>query len=98
VAAHPGRSNTELARNSPAFPRLPLTRLAPLITQTASMGALSTPRNLVSRSPLGETSQDRLDVDDRRTVERLEVGDAHPQALDGKHGDAVQPDRVGTVG
>ncbi|MEU4242502.1 SDR family NAD(P)-dependent oxidoreductase [Actinoplanes sp. NPDC026619] len=44
VAAHPGVSNTELARNSPAFLRLPLTWLGPLITQSPAMGALPTLR------------------------------------------------------
>jgi NAD(P)-dependent dehydrogenase (short-subunit alcohol dehydrogenase family) len=44
VAAHPGVSNTELTRNSPAFFRLPLSWLAPLITQNAAMGALPTLR------------------------------------------------------
>lgn len=37
VAAHPGMSSTELARNTPAALRLPLTWLAPLITQTPAM-------------------------------------------------------------
>ncbi|WP_436531821.1 SDR family NAD(P)-dependent oxidoreductase [Actinoplanes sp. HUAS TT8] len=40
VAAHPGVSSTELARNTPAALRLPLELLAPLITQTPAMGAL----------------------------------------------------------
>ena len=44
VAAHPGVSSTELARNTPAALRLPLTWLAPLITQTPAMGALPTLR------------------------------------------------------
>ena len=44
VAAHPGMSSTELTRNSPAALRLPLTWLAPLITQTPAMGALPTLR------------------------------------------------------
>ena len=44
VAAHPGVSNTELVRNSPAFFRLPLTWFAPLITQSPAMGALPTLR------------------------------------------------------
>ncbi|MBT3164480.1 SDR family NAD(P)-dependent oxidoreductase [Streptomyces sp. Vc74B-19] len=44
VAAHPGVSNTELVRNSPAVFRGPVTRLAPLLTQTAAMGALPTLR------------------------------------------------------
>ncbi|MEV0159633.1 NAD(P)-dependent dehydrogenase (short-subunit alcohol dehydrogenase family) [Nonomuraea fuscirosea] len=44
VAAHPGVSNTELARYTPAAFRLPLTWLAPLLTQNADMGALPTLR------------------------------------------------------
>ncbi|WP_181786893.1 SDR family NAD(P)-dependent oxidoreductase [Streptomyces phytophilus] len=44
VAAHPGLSHTELARNTPAVFRLPLTWLAPLLTQKAEMGALPTLR------------------------------------------------------
>ncbi|MEU4155245.1 SDR family NAD(P)-dependent oxidoreductase [Actinoplanes sp. NPDC026670] len=44
AAAHPGLSNTELARNTPAALRLPVTWLAPIITQPASMGALPTLR------------------------------------------------------
>ncbi|WP_225653494.1 SDR family NAD(P)-dependent oxidoreductase [Streptomyces pseudogriseolus] len=44
VAAHPGVSNTELLRDSPAAFRLPITWLAPLITQNATMGALPTLR------------------------------------------------------
>ncbi|SDS98106.1 SDR family NAD(P)-dependent oxidoreductase [Actinoplanes derwentensis] len=44
VAAHPGVSNTELARNTPTALRLPVTWLAPLLTQNADMGALPTVR------------------------------------------------------
>ncbi|GIE28578.1 short-chain dehydrogenase [Actinoplanes italicus] len=44
VAAHPGVSNTELVRNAPAALRLPVTWLAPLITQPAASGALPTLR------------------------------------------------------
>jgi NAD(P)-dependent dehydrogenase (short-subunit alcohol dehydrogenase family) len=44
VAAHPGVSNTELARNTPAALRVPATWLAPLLTQKAEMGALPTLR------------------------------------------------------
>lgn len=44
VAAHPGVSNTELARNTPAALRVPVTWLAPLLTQKAEMGALPTLR------------------------------------------------------
>ncbi len=53
VAAHPGMSNTELARNSPAAVRLPLTWLAPVVTQTASMGALPTLRAATDPAVLG---------------------------------------------
>ncbi len=44
LAAHPGVSHTELARNTPTALRLPLTFLAPLLTQRAEMGALPTLR------------------------------------------------------
>lgn len=44
VAAHPGVSNTELTRNTPAALRVPVTRLAPYFTQTPEMGALPTLR------------------------------------------------------
>lgn len=44
AAAHPGLSNTELARNAPAALRLPLTWLAPVIAQGPDMGALPTVR------------------------------------------------------
>jgi NAD(P)-dependent dehydrogenase (short-subunit alcohol dehydrogenase family) len=44
VAAHPGVSSTELARNIPAPLRLPFAWLVPLITQSPAMGALPTLR------------------------------------------------------
>ncbi len=44
AAAHPGASDTELARNAPAAFRLPVAWLGPLLTQTAEMGALPTLR------------------------------------------------------
>jgi NAD(P)-dependent dehydrogenase (short-subunit alcohol dehydrogenase family) len=44
VAAHPGVSNTELVRNTPAALRMPITWLAPLLTQKPEMGALPTLR------------------------------------------------------
>ncbi|MEW2443995.1 SDR family NAD(P)-dependent oxidoreductase [Micromonospora marina] len=53
VAAHPGVSSTELARNSPAALRIPLTWLAPLITQTPAMGALPTLRAATDPAVLG---------------------------------------------
>ncbi|MFI8092674.1 SDR family NAD(P)-dependent oxidoreductase [Streptomyces sp. NPDC086080] len=53
VAAHPGISSTELTRNSPAAFRLPLTWLAPLIAQSAAMGALPTLRAATDPAVLG---------------------------------------------
>jgi NAD(P)-dependent dehydrogenase (short-subunit alcohol dehydrogenase family) len=53
VAAHPGMSNTELPRNSPAAVRLPLTWLAPLITQNAAKGSLPTLRAATDPAVLG---------------------------------------------
>ncbi|VTR76367.1 SDR family NAD(P)-dependent oxidoreductase [Cellulomonas hominis] len=53
VAAHPGVSDTELARNTPAALRLPVTWLAPLLTQTAAMGALPTLRAATDPAVLG---------------------------------------------
>ncbi|WP_051707921.1 MULTISPECIES: SDR family NAD(P)-dependent oxidoreductase [unclassified Streptomyces] len=53
VAAHPGVSNTELARNTPAALRVPVTRLAPLLTQKAEMGALPTLRAATDPAVLG---------------------------------------------
>ncbi|GAA4978259.1 SDR family NAD(P)-dependent oxidoreductase [Kineococcus glutinatus] len=53
AAAHPGVSNTELVRNSPAVVRAPLSRLAPLITQPAAMGALPTLRAATDPGVLG---------------------------------------------
>ena len=53
VAAHPGGSNTELARNTPAALRVPLTWLAPLITQPAEMGALPTLRAATDPAVIG---------------------------------------------
>lgn len=44
AAAHPGVSNTELARNAPAAIRIPFSWLAPRLTQKPEMGALPTLR------------------------------------------------------
>jgi hypothetical protein len=46
-------SSTELARNTPAALRIPLTWLAPLITQTPAMGALPTLRAATDPAALG---------------------------------------------
>jgi NAD(P)-dependent dehydrogenase (short-subunit alcohol dehydrogenase family) len=52
VAAHPGISNTELARDTPAAFRLAATLLAPL-TQKADMGALPTLRAATDPAVVG---------------------------------------------
>src|SRR5688572_538571 len=53
VAAHPGISNTELARNTPPVARRVITWLAPVITQPATAGALPTLRAAADPSVLG---------------------------------------------
>jgi NAD(P)-dependent dehydrogenase (short-subunit alcohol dehydrogenase family) len=53
VAAHPGVSNTELARNTPAALRLPIAWLAPLISQKPEMGALPTLRAATDPAVVG---------------------------------------------
>jgi NAD(P)-dependent dehydrogenase (short-subunit alcohol dehydrogenase family) len=52
LAAHPGLSRTDLARNTPAPLRLPLSWLAQL-TQTPAMGALPTLRAATDPAALG---------------------------------------------
>jgi NAD(P)-dependent dehydrogenase (short-subunit alcohol dehydrogenase family) len=44
VAAHPGGSRTELGRNAPAWVRIGLTVIGPVLFQSAAMGALPTLR------------------------------------------------------
>lgn len=53
VAAHPGVSDTELARNTPAALHVPMGWLAPLLTQTPEMGALPTVRAATDPGVLG---------------------------------------------
>jgi NAD(P)-dependent dehydrogenase (short-subunit alcohol dehydrogenase family) len=53
AAAHPGGSNTELARNTPAPVRLLFTVIGPLLTQDAAMGALPTLRAATDPGVLG---------------------------------------------
>ena len=53
VAAHPGISNTELARSTPAVLRVPVSWLAPLIAQRPEMGALPTLRAATDPSVTG---------------------------------------------
>ncbi|QHF21152.1 SDR family NAD(P)-dependent oxidoreductase [Rathayibacter sp. VKM Ac-2762] len=53
VAAHPGVSNTELTRNTPAALRVPVGWLAPLLTQVPEMSALPTVRAATDLGVLG---------------------------------------------
>ena len=53
LAAHPGTSNTELVRNAPAIVRVPVTWIAPLVTQPATAGALPSLRAATDPSVLG---------------------------------------------
>jgi NAD(P)-dependent dehydrogenase (short-subunit alcohol dehydrogenase family) len=53
VAAHPGGSNTELARNVPPLTRAAFAALGPLIMQSADMGALPTLRAATDPGVLG---------------------------------------------
>jgi NAD(P)-dependent dehydrogenase (short-subunit alcohol dehydrogenase family) len=53
AAAHPGSSNTELARNTPAPIRRAFNVVAPLLTQGADMGALPTLRAATDPGVLG---------------------------------------------
>ncbi|MBA0047907.1 SDR family NAD(P)-dependent oxidoreductase [Mycobacteroides sp. LB1] len=53
LAAHPGGSNTELARNSPLWVRAIFGVVAPLLTQGADMGALPTLRAATDPAVLG---------------------------------------------
>lgn len=53
LAAHPGVSNTELIRNTPTALRLPVSWLAPRLTQTPEMGALPTLRAATDPAAVG---------------------------------------------
>lgn len=53
LAAHPGGSNTELARNSPLWVRAVFDAVAPLLVQGADMGALPTLRAATDPAALG---------------------------------------------
>ena len=53
AAAHPGGSNTELARNLPAAIRIPFEAVAPLLAQGPDMGALPTLRAATDPGVLG---------------------------------------------
>ena len=47
--------------------------------------------------PFDGRVEDRFDVSDRSTVQRFQVADVNPQAVDGEDLDAVQADRVGRL-
>ncbi|WP_145046947.1 SDR family NAD(P)-dependent oxidoreductase [Mycobacteroides abscessus] len=53
LAAHPGGSNTELARNSPLWVRAVFDVVAPVLVQGADMGALPTLRAATGPAALG---------------------------------------------
>jgi NAD(P)-dependent dehydrogenase (short-subunit alcohol dehydrogenase family) len=53
AAAHPGGSNTELGRNTPALVRVAFDVVGPLLTQSAAMGALPTLRAATDPGVLG---------------------------------------------
>jgi NAD(P)-dependent dehydrogenase (short-subunit alcohol dehydrogenase family) len=53
VAAHPGASNTELARNSQFWVRRTFNAIAPLVAQSAAMGALPTLRAATDDGVIG---------------------------------------------
>lgn len=53
LAAHPGGSNTELARNSPLWVRAVFDVVAPVLVQGADMGALPTLRAATDPAALG---------------------------------------------
>jgi NAD(P)-dependent dehydrogenase (short-subunit alcohol dehydrogenase family) len=53
VAAHPGVSDTELTRNTPAVIRVPVSWITPFVTQRAEMGALPTVRAATDPTVVG---------------------------------------------
>ena len=42
-------------------------------------------------------TEDRFDIEDRRSVEGFEVGYKNPKAIDGEDLNSVKTDRVGSV-
>jgi NAD(P)-dependent dehydrogenase (short-subunit alcohol dehydrogenase family) len=83
VASHPGVSNTELARNTPAALRLPLTWLAPLITQKPEMGALPTLRAATDPAVIGGQYYGPSGRGENRGYPKLVASspDSHDQAV-----------------
>ncbi|MFH9038217.1 SDR family NAD(P)-dependent oxidoreductase [Streptomyces sp. NPDC017966] len=83
VAAHPGVSNTELARNMPAPLRAPVTWLAPLLTQKAEMGALPTLRAATDPAVVGGQYYGPGNRSETRGYPKLVTSspDSHDQAV-----------------
>jgi NAD(P)-dependent dehydrogenase (short-subunit alcohol dehydrogenase family) len=83
VAAHPGVSNTELTRNTPAALRVPATWLAPLLTQKAEMGALPTLRAATDPAVIGGQYYGPAGRGETRGYPKLVTSspDSHDQAI-----------------
>jgi NAD(P)-dependent dehydrogenase (short-subunit alcohol dehydrogenase family) len=56
VAAHPGVSNTEFTRNTPAALRVPVGWFTPMLTRKPAMGALPTVRTATDLGVLGAST------------------------------------------
>ncbi|MFX0573789.1 SDR family NAD(P)-dependent oxidoreductase [Nocardia nepalensis] len=83
VAAHPGLSDTELTRNSPPAFRVPLTWLAPLLTQKPEMGALPTLRAATDPAAAGGQYYGPGNLGEIRGYPKLVTSspDSHDQAV-----------------
>ena len=76
----------------PKFAGVWLSELGPELRYCARWQAAS------ARLPLGHLVEHWFDVDHRGAVERFELADLDPQALDGEDLGPVHADRVGAVG
>jgi len=83
VAAHPGFSNTELTRNTPAALRVPVSWIAPLFSQKAEMGALPTLRAATDPAVVGGQYYGPADRWESRGYPKLVTSspDSHDQAV-----------------
>jgi NAD(P)-dependent dehydrogenase (short-subunit alcohol dehydrogenase family) len=83
VAAHPGVSDTELTRNTPTALRMPITWLAPLLTQNAAMGALPTLRAATDQAVVGGQYYGPSGLGEIRGYPKLVTSspDSHDQAV-----------------
>ena len=98
LAAHPGVSNTELVRNSPALLRGPMGVLGPMITQTTAMGALPTLRAGTDPAALGGQYYGPEGLGEVRGLPRVTT--SSPQSYDlgiQQHLWAVSEDLTGVV-